>query len=533
MQYKFNTFRYHVCVLPPIWPQKLGSKTQLVIHPISVRAKPSPMMSSGRGRYPLRQDNTYFPPPAVSGHQNGWAAPFQPAGTANGHPPLSPAHYLFVNGYMARPEAPQQPVPCPFPYAPMHTTNIPAAPSAMVAATTATPNKSRPAKKRNSSPDNSKGTRSAKIQRVSQDAPDIEMLDASPAPPKRNGPQKHGTAHTRARARARARKGVPKVPPNAYIIFRSDYIRKHHVKSSIPGAGGLQTHISGIWNAMSAPERAVWYQKHAEAKEQHRRDYPHLYVPEEVGSSDDDDDPHDEDYIPEKSETDEPADTVAFFQVHDVAEASTSPILPNDVPLHEEQRTGTAHVSATQLPLAPVPPPIEPIPDSYATRGPFASLPDSLKRIINNWDDASSPPVTPHVSATEMEPPAVPLPDAQQDQAQRSQCDVIPEPGSPATVGASSYDQPADVSTAPNRLSMIGRLNLESTTAVRDEPTCPPHSLPSIPSEHTSVLEPLSIGISPTSYNTLSAWWDPSIRRPPWLQNLAMQIVAAERPGPP
>lgn len=127
----------------------------------------------------------------------------------------------------------------------------------------------------------------------------------------------------------------------------------------------------------------------------------------------------------------------------------------------------------------------------------------------------------------------MPLPDAQQDQAQRSQCDVIPEPGSPATVGASSYDQPADVSTAPNRLSMIGRLNLESTTAVRDEPTCPPHSLPSIPSEHTSVLEPLSIGISPTSYNTLSAWWDPSIRRPPWLQNLAMQIVAAERPGPP
>lgn len=199
---------------------------------------------------------------------------------------------------------------------------------------------------------------------------------------------------------------------------------------------------------MSAPERAVWYQKHAEAKEQHRRDYPHLYVPEEVGSSDDDDDSQDEDYIPEKSETDKPADTVASFQVHDVAEVSTSPILPNDVPLHEEQSTGTAHVSATQLPLAPVPPPIEPIPDSYATRGPFASLPDSLKRIINNWDDASSPPVTPHVSATEMEPPAVPLPDAQQDQAQRSQCDVVPEPGNPATVGASSYDQPADVSVS-------------------------------------------------------------------------------------
>ncbi|KAF7305208.1 HMG box domain-containing protein [Mycena kentingensis (nom. inval.)] len=85
----------------------------------------------------------------------------------------------------------------------------------------------------------------------------------------------------RARARAPPRARVPRLPshiprpPNAFILFRSDFIRDQRVSSSVETSHSTLSKIIGLtWKNLPAGERQVWHDRAREASEEHRRRFP-------------------------------------------------------------------------------------------------------------------------------------------------------------------------------------------------------------------------------------------------------------------
>lgn len=64
-------------------------------------------------------------------------------------------------------------------------------------------------------------------------------------------------------------------PPNAFILFRSSFIKSQHVSTSVETNHSTLSKIIGItWKNMSESERQVWHAKAKVEQEEHRRKFP-------------------------------------------------------------------------------------------------------------------------------------------------------------------------------------------------------------------------------------------------------------------
>lgn len=64
-------------------------------------------------------------------------------------------------------------------------------------------------------------------------------------------------------------------PPNAFILFRSSFIKSQHVSSSIEGNHGTLSKIVGmVWHNLSFEERQIWQAKAKRALAEHKRRFP-------------------------------------------------------------------------------------------------------------------------------------------------------------------------------------------------------------------------------------------------------------------
>ncbi|KAF9522448.1 hypothetical protein CPB83DRAFT_899630 [Crepidotus variabilis] len=64
-------------------------------------------------------------------------------------------------------------------------------------------------------------------------------------------------------------------PPNAFILFRSSFIKSQHVSTEVETNHSTLSKIIGItWQSLPDQERAIWHQKAKEALEEHKRRFP-------------------------------------------------------------------------------------------------------------------------------------------------------------------------------------------------------------------------------------------------------------------
>ncbi|KAF8991122.1 hypothetical protein BDQ17DRAFT_1175829, partial [Cyathus striatus] len=64
-------------------------------------------------------------------------------------------------------------------------------------------------------------------------------------------------------------------PPNAFILFRSFFIKSQQVLSRVEGNHSTLSKIIGkLWKALPREERDEWEAKALEAQEEHRKKYP-------------------------------------------------------------------------------------------------------------------------------------------------------------------------------------------------------------------------------------------------------------------
>ncbi|TDL25438.1 hypothetical protein BD410DRAFT_801461 [Rickenella mellea] len=72
----------------------------------------------------------------------------------------------------------------------------------------------------------------------------------------------------------RAEDHIPR-PPNAFILFRSSFIKSQHVSSEIEGNHGTLSKIVGLlWHNLPYEERQVWQAKARRALAEHKRRWP-------------------------------------------------------------------------------------------------------------------------------------------------------------------------------------------------------------------------------------------------------------------
>jgi hypothetical protein len=64
-------------------------------------------------------------------------------------------------------------------------------------------------------------------------------------------------------------------PPNAFILFRSSFIKSQHVSTGVETNHSTLSKIIGItWQSLPDQERQIWHQKAKEALEEHKRKFP-------------------------------------------------------------------------------------------------------------------------------------------------------------------------------------------------------------------------------------------------------------------
>ncbi|KAF9787747.1 hypothetical protein BJ322DRAFT_1105794 [Thelephora terrestris] len=86
-----------------------------------------------------------------------------------------------------------------------------------------------------------------------------------------------GEAFTNDNPKPRGRKGsgyIPR-PPNAFILFRSSFIKSQHVTSDVETNHSTLSKIIGMtWQNLPNGERQAWHIKAKEAQEEHKRKWP-------------------------------------------------------------------------------------------------------------------------------------------------------------------------------------------------------------------------------------------------------------------
>ncbi|KAJ7795481.1 hypothetical protein B0H14DRAFT_2249779, partial [Mycena olivaceomarginata] len=64
-------------------------------------------------------------------------------------------------------------------------------------------------------------------------------------------------------------------PPNAFIIFRSSFIKSQRISAEIETSHSTLSKIIGMtWKNMGDAERNVWRRKALDVADEHKRKYP-------------------------------------------------------------------------------------------------------------------------------------------------------------------------------------------------------------------------------------------------------------------
>ncbi|KLO05815.1 high mobility group box, partial [Schizopora paradoxa] len=61
-------------------------------------------------------------------------------------------------------------------------------------------------------------------------------------------------------------------PPNAFILFRSDFIAKH--KRDLSNQQSISRIAGVVWKALPESERKIWFARAEEAKSAHSQQFP-------------------------------------------------------------------------------------------------------------------------------------------------------------------------------------------------------------------------------------------------------------------
>ncbi|KAJ3565165.1 hypothetical protein NP233_g7813 [Leucocoprinus birnbaumii] len=84
-----------------------------------------------------------------------------------------------------------------------------------------------------------------------------------------------GPARRRAPPGKRRSLGYIPRPPNAFMLFRADFVRQKHVPGSIEtNHGSLSKIIGNCWRALPLEEKRIWEVKAKHAKAEHKAKYP-------------------------------------------------------------------------------------------------------------------------------------------------------------------------------------------------------------------------------------------------------------------
>ncbi|KAI0289237.1 hypothetical protein B0F90DRAFT_1658827 [Multifurca ochricompacta] len=109
--------------------------------------------------------------------------------------------------------------------------------------------------------------------------PENDSLDSEPASPTSTlfPPATSPAPPSRKRCppgKRRSQGYIPR-PPNAFMLFRADFVRQKHVPGSIEtNHGSLSKIIGNCWHALPLEERRVWEIKAKHAKAEHKQMYP-------------------------------------------------------------------------------------------------------------------------------------------------------------------------------------------------------------------------------------------------------------------
>ncbi|KAF9522781.1 high mobility group box domain-containing protein, partial [Crepidotus variabilis] len=86
-----------------------------------------------------------------------------------------------------------------------------------------------------------------------------------------------GTAPARKRhpPGKRPSQGYIPRPPNAFMLFRADFVKQRHVPGSIEtNHGSLSKIIGNCWRQLPLDEKHYWEQRAKEEKQQHKIKHP-------------------------------------------------------------------------------------------------------------------------------------------------------------------------------------------------------------------------------------------------------------------
>ncbi|KJA25128.1 hypothetical protein HYPSUDRAFT_65071 [Hypholoma sublateritium FD-334 SS-4] len=90
-------------------------------------------------------------------------------------------------------------------------------------------------------------------------------------PPSRNS---EISAPRRPHSKKKPENHIPR-PPNAFILFRSSFIKNQHVSTAVEtNHSTLSTIIGLTWSSMPEEQRQVWHRKAKEALAEHKRKFP-------------------------------------------------------------------------------------------------------------------------------------------------------------------------------------------------------------------------------------------------------------------
>ncbi|KAH9959942.1 hypothetical protein BC827DRAFT_1210056 [Russula dissimulans] len=109
--------------------------------------------------------------------------------------------------------------------------------------------------------------------------PDSDSLDSDPSSPSSSLFPPAATPAPPSRKRCppgkRRSQGYIPRPPNAFMLFRADFVRQKHVPGSIEtNHGSLSKIIGNCWRALPLEEKRVWEIKAKHAKAEHKQMYP-------------------------------------------------------------------------------------------------------------------------------------------------------------------------------------------------------------------------------------------------------------------
>ncbi|KAH6902138.1 hypothetical protein BKA70DRAFT_674657 [Coprinopsis sp. MPI-PUGE-AT-0042] len=117
------------------------------------------------------------------------------------------------------------------------------------------------------------------------------LVDAPPYPPPGEfilfppPVEVKATARKAPHSKKKPENHIPR-PPNAFILFRSSFIKSQHVSTSVETNHSTLSKIIGMtWKNMSETERQVWHAKAKVEQEEHRRKFPkYAFKPQQTKS---------------------------------------------------------------------------------------------------------------------------------------------------------------------------------------------------------------------------------------------------------